>query len=167
VDAWLNPDSSFLHILGVKATQKPFGYSLCTNLFSVKCALEIHLRIHTGDKSYVCTVCIKLVAYLSHLQFNLKVHTGEKPLFCTQCSKLYELKISWMKETSNCFLIQKSLIGHMRVHTGEKPSSCFKCTKLFVYQSSLLKHYRVHTGRKPYSSTFQSHLPMKVVYKNM
>jgi uncharacterized Zn-finger protein len=36
---------------------------MCTKSFSVKSALEIHMRAHTEEKPYVCTGCIKLVAY--------------------------------------------------------------------------------------------------------
>jgi uncharacterized Zn-finger protein len=47
---------------------KPYKCDICGKGFSVNSSLQIHTRIHTGDKHYKCDICGKGFSNSSALQ---------------------------------------------------------------------------------------------------
>ena len=107
-----------------------FECETCGKCFKKRRDLNVHVRIHTGEKPFPCKTCKKVFAYSSALKAHARTHTGEKPYVCKYCNK--------------GFTQSTHLKSHERIHTGEKPYKCKKCKTCFNQKSSLNTHEKTH-----------------------
>ncbi|XP_069797173.1 gastrula zinc finger protein XlCGF49.1-like [Narcine bancroftii] len=55
---------------------RPFTCSLCRKRFSQPSHLQIHQRVHTGEKPFTCSLVGKKLTQPSSLSGHQQVHTG-------------------------------------------------------------------------------------------
>ncbi|XP_042296582.1 zinc finger protein 574 [Sceloporus undulatus] len=116
------------------ACSKAFECGDCKKLFSTETSLQVHRRIHTGERPYPCPDCGKAFRQSTHLKDHLRLHTGEKPFKCEECGK--------------AFTIAVRLAEHKRIHTGERPYHCDACGKAYRSFSNLWKHRKLHQQQR-------------------
>ncbi|KAE8301113.1 hypothetical protein D5F01_LYC01273 [Larimichthys crocea] len=99
------------------AAKEPLVCTVCGRVLPSAGALELHQRVHTGERPYTCPHCGKGFAQPNNLRVHLLIHTGERRYRCTLCGK--------------SFISSSHLKRHRTVHTQEKPYSCSRCGQSF------------------------------------
>jgi len=71
-----------------KLGERPYACLYCTKRFSSTSNLKTHLRLHTGDKPYLCpkTSCSARFTQLVHLKLHTKTHLDESILSTSSSS---------------------------------------------------------------------------------
>ncbi|KAI0984163.1 hypothetical protein GJ496_011999 [Pomphorhynchus laevis] len=59
----------------------------CNRKFFRSDELARHVRIHTGDKPFICSICVRGFSRSDHLTTHIRTHTGEKPFVCHICKR--------------------------------------------------------------------------------
>ena len=114
-----------------------------------------HLRMHTGDKVFVCRLCHRGFISSVTLRRHLLGHFGCQDCTCEICGKSYKK--------------QSTLEQHLTIHQMEKAGEqkmhiCDVCGQSFYFEHQLLQHSRRHQDRK-FKCTFPG-CHWKFVFKN-
>ena len=111
-----------------KITKRSYECDACNKTFTRKASLDVHQRIHRGEKPYMCDVCEKRVRTSSALSVHQRTHTGVKPFECDICKHRFTTKTYFT--------------AHQRIHTGEKPYTCDICEMRYRTAGQLSHHKR-------------------------
>ncbi|XP_023337615.1 zinc finger protein 25 isoform X2 [Eurytemora carolleeae] len=136
-----NSDSSLIcekQRQDINQLETRFPCTVCGKVLKRRANVDIHMRLHTGDKSYSCDKCACSYFTGSALRNHvLSKHGGIKHEFlCTICGK--------------CFKKKANLESHITIHTGEKKYACPHCEKRFRSHSVYQNHLRFHGGKKEF-----------------
>ena len=123
----------------MKKKEMYFPCPNCNKQFSRLLQLEVHQRVHTGEKPFVCGICDKRFSQEGNLKKHKEIHDppGKALLPCNLCSKTFSNK--------------DNARAHKKLHNVDrKKLECEQCPKKFPSMQSFEQHKRIHTGEKPF-----------------
>lgn len=119
---------------------KTEGYQCqyCSKVLATKYSLQMHTRLHTGEKPHQCSLCEARFSHPTDLRRHLLKHTGEKPYACDVCGAKFTQ--SGSLKGLKCFYV-KQLLSPYRKPSSPLPSPSFSSRNspehlsFFVYKT--------------------------------
>lgn len=137
----------------------------CFKTFSYQMLLDQHEKSHHSEVGsvYKCFLCEMELGNRYKLQMHMKIHTKTKEYICHQCGKGFlrfnsikrHVMVSHSGHRIQCPICYKELTGHLaehlRVHEDNRPYKCPECEMAFKQSTQLTVHRRCHSGVRPYT----------------
>ena len=120
--------------LKIHTGEKSFICNLCDFASVHELSLRTHLKIHVTDKEFKCNSCDYASVEASKLRRHLKTHTGEKSHKCNQCDYA-------SNQAGN-------LKTHLKIHSWIKSNKCNVCDYACSDPSSFRRHLKKHIGKR-------------------
>lgn len=124
-------------------SKKRYICEVCGKAYISDKRLQIHFRLHTGEKPFQCNTCEKAFRSEECLVAHERIHSGETPYKCLTCGKEFRL--------------YSTFTDHKRFHHGNsKTYECNLCGLKFKRFSALNNHRKLVMcdSRKPYLCEF-------------
>jgi len=134
----------------------------CQKIFAHNSSLIKHIRIHTGDKPYLCNFpnCGQKFSQVSNLIRHKRIHNGIKPFSCSFCQKTF---------TSSSNLKQHVSIHQNQFHRSKYVCIINDCKKSYLYICTLKKHLQAGHPKEheEISNEFASEKNFISIYKQL
>ena len=132
--------------------EKKFGCDHCSKKFYTKTELSRHLKLVSGEISYVCDICNKPCSSTMELKLHRTAHTNQKSYFCSypQCDK--------------AFKTPAARSSHMEVHSNVS-HMCSFCSSSFRQRALLQRHTRKGFCRRSPKQRAKNQFENIIVYE--
>ncbi|XP_052761836.1 zinc finger protein 226-like [Mya arenaria] len=144
---------------GGNAGSRSYTCSVCFKELTSSWGLQVHMRLHRGDKPYECTKCGRRFTQKSQMNSHMVVHLN-LAVFCRLHSNLSTLwKVFWAQQVEIGTAFENT---HWRetIHLmfeedwKQKQRVCPYCSKAFPSKWKLDQHVIIHTGERPFKCSY-------------